>query len=207
MPDGPSSAPASPVAEQGAEKRADAPPIVVLTAPSGAGKTTIARRVLEEMPKVRFSVSATTRAPRPGEEDGTHYHFISEEDFRRCITEGTLVEYEEVYPGQFYGTLRSELERGDAPVLLDIDVKGAASVKEAFGARALVLFIRPPSKEALARRLKGRGTEAEKDLDKRLERAEMELARADACDAVVVNDDLAEAVEETLRLVRSFVDG
>ncbi|PSR01437.1 MAG: guanylate kinase [Bacteroidetes bacterium QS_8_68_28] len=203
MPDGPSApAPASPPPEQ----RPDAPPIIVLTAPSGAGKTTIARRVLREMPEMRFSVSATTRAPRPGEEDGTHYHFISEEDFRRCITEGALVEYEEVYPDQFYGTLHSELERGDAPVLLDIDVKGATSVKEAFGERALVLFIRPPSLEALARRLEGRGTEAEEDLDKRLERAEMELARADACDAVVVNDDLTEAVEETLRHVRSFAE-
>ena len=183
----------------------DGPPLIVLTAPSGAGKTTIARRVLEEMPQVRFSVSATTRAPRPGEEDGTHYHFLSEERFRDGIKDGILVEYEEVYPGQFYGTLRSELERGAAPVLLDIDVKGAASIKATYGSRALVLFVRPPSKEALARRLKGRGTEVNEDLDKRLERAEMELARADACDAVVVNDDLAEAVEETLRLVRSFV--
>ena len=183
------------------------PRLIVLTAPSGAGKTTIARRVLEAMPEVRFSVSATTRAPRPGEENGTHYHFLSEERFRDCIKEGGLVEYEEVYPGQFYGTLRSELERGDAPVLLDIDVKGAASIKEAYGSRALVLFVRPPSWEALARRLKGRGTEADEDLDKRLRRAAMELERADACDAVVVNDDLDEAVEETLRLTRSFVKG
>ena len=201
--DGPSSASASPpLAEQ-----TDVPPIVVLTAPSGAGKTTIARRVLDEMPAVRFSVSATTRPPRPGEKDGVDYHFISEEVFRRHITEGALVEYEEVYPGQFYGTLRAELERGDAPVLLDIDVKGAASVKEAFGERALVLFIRPPSKEALARRLEGRGTEAKEDLDKRLQRAEMELARADACDAVVTNDDLPEAVAETLRHIRTFANG
>ena len=181
------------------------PLIIVLTAPSGAGKTTIARHVLEEMPEVRFSVSATTREPRPGEEDGTHYHFLSEEEFRRCMEEGKLVEYEEVYPGQFYGTLRSELERGDAPVLLDIDVKGAASIKKAYGSRALVIFVRPPSKEALARRLKGRGTEVDEDLEKRLRRAEMELTRAEACDTIVTNDDLAEAVQETLRIVRSFV--
>ena len=185
---------------------ADVPRIIVLTAPSGAGKTTIARHVLQEMPEMRFSVSATTRDPRPGEEDGTHYHFLSEDEFRRRIEAGALVEYEEVYPGQFYGTLRSELERGDAPVLLDIDVKGAASIKKEYGARALVLFVRPPSKEALARRLKGRGTEEDEDLDKRLHRAEMELERVEACDAVVVNDDLAEAVQETLRLIRSFVD-
>jgi guanylate kinase len=178
----------------------------VLTAPSGAGKTTIARHVLQEMPEVRFSVSATTRDPRPGEKDGTHYHFLSEDTFRQYIDKGTLIEYEEVYPGQFYGTLRSELDRGEAPVLLDIDVKGAASIKKACDSRALVIFIRPPSKEALARRLRGRGTEVDADLDKRLHRAEMELERAAACDVVVTNDDLAVAVEETLGLVRSFVE-
>ena len=195
----------SPPAPQHSPPGTEAPRIIVLTAPSGAGKTTIARELLRELPEVRFSVSATTREARPGEEDGQHYHFLSEEEFRRCIEEGNLVEFEEVYPGQFYGTLFSELERGDKPVLLDIDVKGAASIKKLYGQRALVIFVRPPSKEALARRLKGRGTEVKGDLDKRLRRAEMELERAAACDATVTNDDLAVAVEETLGLVRTFI--
>jgi guanylate kinase len=182
--------------------------IIVLTAPSGAGKTTIAHRVLDEMPEMQFSVSATTRAARPDETDGEDYHFLSTEEFERRIEAGDLLEYEEVYPGQFYGTLRSEIESKseEGPVLLDIDVAGALNVKKAFGDDALVIFVAPPSKEELRERLKGRGTEDPDALASRLDRADRELAKRDAFDAVVVNDDLDTAVEETLGRIRQFVN-
>lgn len=181
--------------------------IVVLTAPSGSGKTTIARRVLEAIPEMRFSVSATTRSPRPHEREGIDYYFVSPERFRALVAEGELLEHEEVYPGRFYGTLRSEVERlaERVPVLLDIEVKGALNVKRLFGDEALVLFIRPPSLEALEARLWARGTETPTSLRQRLERARGEIAFADRFDAVIVNDDLDRAVEETLQRVRSFL--
>ncbi|QXD13793.1 guanylate kinase [Rhodocaloribacter litoris] len=182
--------------------------IVVLTAPSGSGKTTIARRVLDAFPGMHFSVSATTRPPRPGEVDGVHYHFVSEEEFRRLIDEGAFIEYEEVYPGRFYGTLVREVREAarTGPVLLDVEVKGAMNVKRLFGDDALVIFIRPPSLAVLAERLRRRGTETEASLRTRLERAAQELEYADRFDAVVVNDELDRATEETLRLVRSFLE-
>lgn len=181
--------------------------IVVLTAPSGAGKTTIAHRVLEAMPAMKFSVSATTRSPRPDETDGEDYHFLTPEEFRARIEAGGLLEYEEVYPDQFYGTLRSEVENRseDGPVLLDIDVNGALNVKRSFGDEALVLFIAPPSLDELKRRLKGRGTENRESLQDRLDRVEQEMEKADDCDAVVVNDELDVAVEETLTRIRRFL--
>lgn len=182
--------------------------IVVLTAPSGAGKTTIAHRVLDAMPTMQFSVSATTRAPRPEETDGEDYHFMSPEEFRTRIDAGELLEFEEVYPDRFYGTLRSEVERKTeaGAVLLDIDVKGALNVKRIFGDDALVLFVAPPSVEELQRRLEGRGTEDPEAVRDRLERAEQELAQSDAYDAVVVNDELDVAVEETLTRIRQFLN-
>jgi guanylate kinase len=183
--------------------------VIVLTAPSGAGKTTIAHRVLEAMPDLQFSVSATTRAARPDETNGADYHFLSTEEFKRRIEAGDLLEYEEVYPGQFYGTLRSETEdrAEEGPVLLDIDVNGARNVKRLYGDDALVLFVAPPSIDELQRRLEGRGTEDRESLQDRLNRAERELETADACDAVVVNDDLDTAVEETLTRIRQFLTG
>lgn len=181
--------------------------IVVLTAPSGAGKTTIARRVLTALPEMQFSVSATTRDPRPGERDGRDYYFLSVDEFRARIDAGDLLEYEEVYPGRYYGTLRSEVESqaDENPVLLDIDVNGALNVKRIFGDDALVLFVAPPSVEELQRRLEGRGTEDPKAVRDRLQRAEKELQQSDACDAVVVNDELDAAVEETLTRIRQFL--
>ncbi len=183
--------------------------IVALTAPSGSGKTSIAREVLRAVPAMRFSVSATTRPPRPGEHDGVHYHFVSEDAFRRLIAEDRLVEYEEVYPGRFYGTLRSEIEHTDAahPVLLDVDVHGALRVEQLYGDDALTIFIRPPSLEELARRLHRRDTETDESLRARLAKARHELTFSDRFDVVVVNDDLDRAVGETLRLVQAFLDG
>jgi guanylate kinase len=182
--------------------------IVVLTAPSGSGKTTIARRVLEAVPEMRFSVSATTRPPRPNERDGIDYHFMSVDEFRRRVRKGDLLEYEEVYPDRFYGTLRSEVETAtpEKPVMLDVDVKGALSVKRIFGDRALVIFIRPPSIESLEERLRLRGTESAETLRQRLDRATVELGYEKEFDAVVVNDDVEKAVSETLRIVRSFLE-
>lgn len=184
------------------------PRIVVLTAPSGSGKTTIAERVMKALPQLRFSVSATTREKRPGEENGVHYHFVTPHRFHELVEEGEMLEYEEVYPGRFYGTLRSELDRSadDGPVLLDIDVRGALNVKRFYGDDALIVFIRPPSEEELARRLRGRATEDERTLRVRLERARQELTFVGEADAVVENDELEEAVAETLRVIRQFLD-
>ena len=184
------------------------PAVIVLTAPSGAGKTTIARHVMEAVPELRFSVSATTRAPRQGEQDGVDYHFLTQEQFEQYRDEDKLLEYEEVYPGCFYGTLRSDVERSspDEPVLLDIDVKGAMTVKDIFDGNALVLFISPPSLEVLAERLENRNTETEDALRQRLQRSKLEMQFADQCDAVVVNDDLQLAVEETLDRIQHFLN-
>lgn len=181
--------------------------IIVLTAPSGAGKTTIARRVLADLDALRFSVSATTRAPRPNETDGEDYHFLSPEAFKEHIEGGNLLEYEEVYPDQFYGTLKQEVEASspEAPVLLDIDVRGAANVKRTYGDEALVIFIAPPSFDELKDRLTRRGTETSKAVQDRLKRAEMEMKRADDFDEVVVNDDLDTAVQETLAHIHRFI--
>lgn len=184
--------------------------IVVLTAPSGAGKTTIAKRVMEAIPELRFSVSATTRPQRSYEQDGIDYHFIDLEQFQRYIEAGEMVEYEEVYPGRFYGTLRSEVDRkaAEGPVLLDIDVRGAMRIKGLYREDALIIFIRPPSEEELQRRLRSRATEDEETIRVRLARAKSELEYADAgrCDVVVDNDELDEAVEETLAAVRRFLE-
>ena len=180
---------------------------VVLTAPSGAGKTTIARRVIEACPELSFSVSATTRPRREYEQDGVHYYFLSEAEFRRRIEAGEFLEYEEVYPGKLYGTLLSEIERIDqhGPVLLDIDVHGAVRVKQLAGDTCVTIFIAPPSLGILKQRLRQRGTESPEALCERMKRAIEEMKYADRFDYCVVNDRLDVAVEETLRIVRKFL--
>ena len=185
--------------------------LLVLTAPSGAGKTTIARRLMAAVPGLRFSVSATTRDPRPAEAHGVDYFFLSPKEFLHRLSEGDFVEHEEVYPGRFYGTLREEVERtargpGVRAVVLDVDVKGALNVKRLYGGQALTLFVEPPSLAALADRLHARGTEDEERIAVRLERAKMELGYAREFDATVVNDDLEAAVAETVGRVRAFLD-
>lgn len=183
--------------------------LIVLTAPSGAGKTTIARRVLAAFPQLSFSVSATTRPPREGEVHGDAYFFLSDAEFRALVRDDAFLEYEEVYPGRFYGTLRREVERhaADGGVLLDIDVKGALNVKRRYEEMALALFIRPPSLQVLAERLSHRASETPESLRLRLERAELELGYASSFDHLVVNDDLETAVAETLALVGTFLGG
>lgn len=184
------------------------PRIIVLTAPSGSGKTSVARRLLETLPRLRFSVSATTRPARPEEKEGVHYHFMSAEAFEEARAAGQFLEYEEVYPGCLYGTLVSEVEQSslEHPVVLDIDVKGAVNVKRLFGDRAFVIFIRPPSITELEKRLRRRKTESDEALRQRLFRAKMELSFEDRFDATVVNDVLETAVDETVRFVNGFLD-
>lgn len=179
--------------------------IIVLSAPSGTGKSSIIKRLLE-FPELHlgFSVSATSRAPRGTEQHGTEYYFISHEEFKRKAEAGDFVEWEEVYPGTCYGTLKSEVKRvteAGKNLIMDIDVKGGLNVKKCYGDQALTIFILPPSKEELERRLRGRGTDADDVIRKRLDKADYELSFAPQFDVRVVNDDLEKAVEEVRALV------
>lgn len=156
---------------------------------------------------LQFSVSATNREPRPGETDGVSYYFLSDDEFRRRLDAGDFVEYCEVYPGRFYGTLKSEVERtrGEGhDVILDIDVVGGVNVKEIFGDEALSLFIMPPSVDELRRRLEHRGTDSAERIAERVGRAEYEIGFAPRYDKVVVNDQLDEAVAETAKIIALF---
>jgi guanylate kinase len=184
--------------------------VVIITAPSGAGKTTITRFLLNRFQgRLSFSVSATNRPPRDGEKDGSDYHFIDTERFRELIREDAFLEWEMVYEGRYYGTLRSEVDRiwnvGQA-ALLDIDVKGALSVMQRLRGSTLSLFIEPPSLEELARRLSMRGTETEQSLRTRIEKAAYEISFKDSFDRRVVNDDLERACEEVAGIVGAFLN-
>lgn len=183
--------------------------LIIFSAPSGSGKSTIINKLMSEYGlRGRFSISATSRKPRGSEQDGVEYYFLSEEDFRRRIGEGDFLEYEEVYPGCFYGTLRSEVDRTLAQgenVILDIDVQGGLNVKKIYGDRALTLFIQPPSIERLRERLERRGTDAPEVIERRLAKAETELSFAPKYDAVVVNDDLEEACRDAARVIEDFL--
>ncbi len=159
------------------------------------------------MPNIRFSVSATTRGPRPAETDGVHYHFISATAFDQAVRAGRFIEFEEVYPGLLYGTMVDEVDDAtpENPVLLDIDVRGALRVKEIFGDEALAIFIAPPSFKELELRLTGRGTESTDAVATRLKRARVEMTYEDKFDCVVVNDDVERATDEAISLVARFL--
>ena len=183
--------------------------LIVISAPSGCGKSTIIKQIIDdERLKLGFSISATSRKPREGEEHGVHYYFISDEEFLQLIKEDKFVEWEEVYAGTHYGTLVSEVDRVTSEgrnLILDIDVKGGVNVKERFGEEALSLFIMPPSVDELGKRLRGRATDSEETILKRLAKAEFEIGFAPQYDTVIVNDDLDTAVEEVRSAILSFV--
>ena len=182
--------------------------VIIISAPSGCGKSTIIRAIMERAKvDLKFSVSATNRPPREGETDGVNYHFITTEEFQQAIADDRFVEYEEVYPGRYYGTLKSEIvercERGET-VVLDIDVKGGVRVKELFGRDALSIYIMPPSVEELRRRLEGRATDSAEAIDQRVSKAEFELGFAPRYDCRVINDQLDLAVEQTEAIILDF---
>jgi len=181
--------------------------VIVIVAPSGAGKTTIAKRLLEEFPQLKFSVSATTRAPRADEIYGKDYYFLTDQEFDERIENNEFLEWE-YYSGNRYGTLRSEvdklMEKGYFP-LLDVEVKGALNVQELYDSDAVSIFIKPPSMEELANRLSERGSETNKSLERRLNRAEEEMSYADRFDYAVVNDDLETAYAEVKEILESLI--
>jgi guanylate kinase len=179
--------------------------LVVISAPSGSGKTTIARAILKRFPQMLFSVSATTRRRRPVEREGKDYFFLSRQDFEAKVKAGLLVEWENIY-GDLYGTLKSEVERAIASgrdMLFDIDVKGALSIKRAYPREAVLIFVEPPSADAIKSRLTKRRTETEEALRRRLERVPMELAEGPKFDFKVLNDDLDKAIQEVIGFVEA----
>ncbi len=176
--------------------------VFVITGPSGVGKGTLIRALLERVAQLELSVSATTRAPRPGEKDGVAYHFLAREEFARRVAEGDFVEWAE-YSGNRYGTLRSELERRveqGRPVVLEIELQGARQVREKMP-EAVQVFIAPPSRETLRRRLEGRGTDTDEQVTRRLQTADAELAAQPEFQHVVVNNDLDDAIAELVAII------
>ena len=181
--------------------------VIIFSAPSGAGKSTIVNHLLGIHPELEFSISATSRAPRGQEKHGVEYYFFSADEFRQMIAEDKFVEYEEVYAGSFYGTLRSEVERIWAKgniIIFDIDVKGGVNLKKLYGDNALAVFIQPPSVEELRNRLVGRGTDAPEAIERRVAKATEELTYADKFDVVLINDQLEEALAKAEQMVADF---
>ena len=182
--------------------------IIIITAPSGAGKTSITRFLLNKYPKLSFSVSAATRAPRGKEQDAVDYYFISTEAFQQKIQEDAFAEWEMVYEGKYYGTLKSELQRiwdNNQVPMLDIDIKGAIHVQKQFPGNSLSIFIEPPSVEELKKRLESRGTETAESIQTRLSKAAYEISFKDQFNKIIVNDNLEKACAETETVVKEFL--
>ena len=183
--------------------------VVVFSAPSGSGKTTIVRHLLQKFPQLGFSISACTRDKRGrSEENGKDYYFLTPEDFRTRIDNNEFVEWEEVYEGAFYGTLKSEVERiwdSGRSVIFDVDVKGGISLKDFYQERALTIFVKVPSIESLRERLKGRGTETEDSLSRRLFKVQFEMGFQDHFDVVLLNDNLEDTLKEAEKIVSDFL--
>lgn len=185
--------------------------IIIFAAPSGSGKSTIINQVMsdeEEELNLHFSISATSRPPRGKEKNGVEYFFLSPEEFEQKIAQGAFVEYEEVYPGRYYGTLKSQVDKQLAAgenVVFDVDVNGAMRIKEMYKDRALSIFIQPPSLDVLRERLESRGTEDAAAIEQRLSRAQYEIEQSERFDEVIVNDVLDVAVLETLVLIHEFL--
>jgi len=184
--------------------------LIIISAPSGTGKSTIIGWLMKEHPELNlaFSISCTSRPPRGTEQNGVEYFFLTPEEFRQRIDNDEFLEYEEVYEGRFYGTLKAQVERqleAGQNVVFDVDVKGGVNIKNYYGDEAMSLFIQPPSIAELRKRLEGRGTDAPEVIDQRIARAEFELTFADKFDKIVVNDDLAQAEADALELVQAFL--
>lgn len=182
--------------------------VIIFSAPSGAGKSTIVNHLLGRNLGLEFSISATSRAPRGSEVNGKEYYFFTPEQFQEKIQAGDFLEYEEVYPGCYYGTLNSELERIWAKghtVLFDVDVVGGVNIKKKFGSRALSVFVQPPSIETLRERLIGRGTDSQDKIEQRVAKAEYEMTFANRFDTIVINDKLEEALADAENKVRDFL--
>jgi guanylate kinase len=184
--------------------------LVIFSAPSGSGKTTIVKHLLQKPElKLEFSISATSREPREGEVHGKDYYFLSKEDFESKIASDDFIEYEEVYAGTYYGTLKSEIDRiweKGNHVAFDIDVVGGDNLKKMFTDKALAIFVQPPSIEELRNRLKGRGTETEEKIQMRIDKAEFELSFVDKFDTLIINDDLELAQNEAYNVVQRFIE-
>ena len=182
--------------------------LVIFSAPSGSGKTTIVKELLKRFDCFEFSISATSRQPRGQEQNGIDYHFMTNEEFKSRVERGEFVEWEEVYAGTCYGTLKSEMEhiwaKGNI-IIFDVDVMGGINLKRLFGEDACSVFIMPPSVEELERRLRGRGTDTEEVIMKRIAKAEFELSKASEFDYTVVNDVLEDAVEQTVAIISQFL--
>ena len=183
--------------------------LIIFSAPSGSGKSTIINHLLQQDLNLAFSISATSRPPRGMERDGVEYFFLTPDEFRERIARGEFLEYEEVYPGRFYGTLKSQVEKqltAGQNVVFDVDVVGGCNIKKYYGERALSVFIQPPSVEELRRRLVGRGTDAPEVIEDRVAKAEYELGFAPQFDVVVVNDNLEEAQQRAYDVIRNFLN-
>ncbi len=182
--------------------------ILIFSAPSGSGKSTLVQHLLDTRQDMELSISATTRAPRGKEQDGKEYYFISPERFEQLIREDAFVEWEQVYKGTYYGTLKSEIDRIESAghhVVFDVDVKGGINVKRMFGDRARAIFIAPPSIDALRERLTKRGTDSPEKIEERLAKAEIELADAPLFDTILVNDDLIAAKSALDKEIAAFI--
>ena len=182
--------------------------LIIFSAPSGSGKSTIVNYLLSKKLNLQFSISATNRSPRGTEQHGKEYYFLTTEEFKKGIDNGDFLEYEEVYPGRFYGTLKKEVEnrlQKGVNILFDVDVVGGCNIKKHYGNRALSIFIQPPSIEELRRRLEKRATDTPEVIEKRIEKASFELTFAQRFDKIIVNDDLEKAQDETLSAVKKFL--
>lgn len=182
--------------------------LIIFSAPSGAGKTSIVKALLSEIPELEFSVSACSRAKRPGETEGVDYYFLTPNDFRKKIEQGFFLEWEEVYSGNFYGTLVTEVDRiwsKGKHVVFDVDVAGGITIKKRFDEKALSIFVMPPSIEELKKRLLTRNTETPESLEKRINKAEQEIAWANQFDHIIVNDKLEKAIVEAKKVVQDFL--
>ena len=182
--------------------------LVIFSAPSGSGKTTIVKELLKRFDCFEFSISATSRQPRGAEQNGVDYYFLTNEEFKERVARNEFVEWEEVYQGTCYGTLKSEMERiwnNGKVIIFDVDVMGGINLKRLFGEDACSMFIMPPSIEELERRLRGRGTDAEEVIQKRVAKAEFEISKAPEFDHVVINDKLDVAVDEATEIITRFL--